>query len=140
MRNTKRSRVLYTDSNYQYMYWEWDFVLHINRFLSAFYLSIKSTPSLVCNGMAGSLPGWERFFEELGGFIRACNRQSGTANQSFAEYALERIETSIRSVSSLVDHIENATPNSSVESTVLESYSSKLSELLSCLRELSLQW
>ena len=44
--------------------------------------------------MAYSLPGWERFFEELASFVRACDRQSGTANQSFAEYALERIQTS----------------------------------------------
>ena len=49
--------------------------------------------------MANSLLGWERFFEELTEFIRTCNRQSGTANQSFAEYALERIQTAIQSVS-----------------------------------------
>lgn len=90
--------------------------------------------------MAYSLPGWERFFEELGTFVHACNRQSGSANQPFSEYALERIETSILSVTSLLHHIENATPNSSAEYTVLESYSSKLNELLSCLRELSRQW
>lgn len=76
--------------------------------------------------MVYPLLGWERFFEELTTFIRVCNRQSGTANQSFAEYALERIQTSILSVSS---HIESATPNSDGESTVLKSYSSKLSEL-----------
>ena len=90
--------------------------------------------------MAYSLPGWERFFEELGTFVRACNRQSGSANQPFSEYALELIETSILSVTSLLHHIENATPNSSAESIVLESYSSKLNELLSCLWELSRQW
>lgn len=90
--------------------------------------------------MANSLLGWERFFEELAEFIRSCNRQSGTANQSFAEYALERIQTAIQSVSSLLHHIESATPNSDDESTVLERYSTKLSELQSCLRELSRQW
>ena len=90
--------------------------------------------------MAYSLLGWERFFEELAAFIRACNRQSGTANQSFTEYALDRIQTSIQSVSSLVHHIDHATPNNDTESAVLENYSTKLSELLSCLRELSRQW
>ena len=43
-------------------------------------------------------------------------------------------------MTSLLRHIENATPNSNAESTVLESYLSKLSELLSCFRELSQQW
>ena len=90
--------------------------------------------------MAHSLIGWERFFDELAAFIRACDRQSGTANLSFAEYALERIQTSIQSVSSLLHHIENATPNNDTESTVLENYSMKLNELRSCLRELAQQW
>ena len=90
--------------------------------------------------MAYSLLGWERFFEELAAFIRTCDRQSGTANQSFSEYALERIQTSILSVSSLVHHIDHASPNSDAESAVFEDYSTKLTELLSCLRELSQQW
>ena len=89
--------------------------------------------------MAYSLLGWERFFKELVAFIRTCNRLSGTANQSFTEYALDRIQTSIQSVSSLVYHINHATPNNHTESAVLENYSTKLSELLSCLRELSWQ-
>ena len=90
--------------------------------------------------MAYSLLGWERFFEELAAFIRTCDQQSGTANQYFSEYALERIQTSILSVSSLVHYIDRATPNSDAESAVLEDYSTKLTELLSCLRELSQQW
>ena len=90
--------------------------------------------------MANSLLGWERFFEELTEFIRTCNRQSGTANQSFAEYALERIQTGIQSVSALLDRFESATPNSDDESTVLERYSTSLGELRSCLRELSREW
>ena len=90
--------------------------------------------------MANSLLGWERFFEELTEFIRTCNRQSGTANQSFAEYALERIQTAIQSVSALLDRFESATPNSEDKSTVLERYSTSLGELRSCLRELSREW
>ena len=87
--------------------------------------------------MAYSLLGWERFFEELAAFIRTCDRQSGTANQSFSEYALERIQTSILSLSSLVHHIDHASPNSDAESAVFEDYLTKLTELLSCRRELS---
>ena len=73
-------------------------------------------------------------------FISACNRESETANQSFTDYALDWVKTSIQSVSSLVHHIDHATPNNDTESAVLENYSTKLSELLSSLRELSRQW
>ena len=37
--------------------------------------------------------GCERFFEELASFSRDINRQVGTANESYCEYAVERLET-----------------------------------------------
>lgn len=43
-------------------------------------------------------------------------------------------------VLSLLHHIESATPNSDDESTVLERYSIKLSELWSCLRLVSMSY
>ena len=46
--------------------------------------------------------GWERFFEELAAFLRDLNRQAGTANESYCEYAVERLEICLQSVSSLV--------------------------------------
>ena len=53
--------------------------------------------------MAASLLGWERFFNELETFVRACEIQSGSANRAFTEYALERLQTGIRSVSSFLE-------------------------------------
>ena len=47
--------------------------------------------------------GWERFFGELDAFMRLAERQEGTANGSFAEYVVERLETCMRNVSVLVN-------------------------------------
>ena len=89
---------------------------------------------------SNSLLGWTRFFNELDAFNRACEIQSGSANRAFTEYSLERLQTGIRSVSSVLDNIKNATPTNATETSVYEDYSGKLSDLLSCLRELSQEW
>ena len=59
---------------------------------------------------SNSLLGWTRFFNELDAFNRACEIQSGSANRAFTEYALERLQTGIRSVSSVLDNIKMPPP------------------------------
>ena len=64
-----------------------------------------------CNRMASSedylLWGWSRFFEELSSFLQVTDRQTGIANQAFSEYVLERLETSVMSVSALIRHLQS---------------------------------
>ena len=55
--------------------------------------------------------GWERFFEELESFLRDLNRQIGLANRLYSEYAVERLEVCIHSVSSLVDLLHSRSPS-----------------------------
>jgi len=43
--------------------------------------------------------------------MRLAELQEGTANESFAEYVVERLETCIRNVSVLVEHLRAATDN-----------------------------
>ena len=49
---------------------------------------------LVCK-MEHVILGWERFFEELAAFIRDLNRQAGVANESYCEYACERLALAV---------------------------------------------
>ena len=88
--------------------------------------------------MAGQniFSGWERFFEELSSFLRFAERQEGTSNESFSEYVVERLETCIQNVSTLVDHLRAST-NDQEASTTAAHYSALLAELLQCLQRLS---
>ena len=54
---------------------------------------------------AANLSGWELFFEEVSSFVRSLHRQGESANEAFSEYAVERLEMCIRSVSALIHHL-----------------------------------
>ena len=82
--------------------------------------------------------GWERFFEELSSFLRFAERQQ-LANESFAEYVLERLEACIQSVSVLIDNLRAPTSNQQA-SAIAAHYSTLLAELLECLQRLSQEW
>ena len=69
-------------------------------------------------------------FSELEAIVRACELQSGSADRAFIDYALERLQTSIRSVSSLLDAI----------APKLLFMKKILSNLILCPRELSQEW
>ncbi len=53
--------------------------------------------------------GWERFFEELSAFLRLAERQEGTANESFADYDVQRFERCILNVSAQIEHLRAPT-------------------------------
>ena len=82
--------------------------------------------------------GWERFFDKLASFLRELNRQNGVANESYCEYAVERLEVCIHSVSALL----RSTPGSATDDVtdVAAHYSVQLAELLQCLRGLYNEW
>ena len=78
------------------------------------------------------------FFEELESFLRDLNRQIGLANRLYSEYAVERLEVCIHSVSSLVDLLHSRSPSET--STDVVQLSVQLAELLQCLRRIFLKW
>ena len=78
--------------------------------------------------------GWERFFEELASFLRDINRQTGIANESYCEYAVERLETCIHSVSTLIHQLRSRPAHVTDDvAGVTACYSVQLAELLQCL-------
>ena len=85
--------------------------------------------------------GWERFFDELESFLRDISRQAGTANESYCEYAVERLEICIHSVSSLLHQLRTRPAHvTDHEAGVAAHYSVQLAELLQCLRRLYGEW
>ena len=53
----------------------------------------------ITSGDAGDVHGpwgWTQFFLELSNFLESLERQYGIANQSFAEYAVNRLSLSLR--------------------------------------------
>ena len=88
-----------------------------------------------------SLWGWEWFFDELAAFMRDLNRQVGCANESYCEYAVERLEICIQSVSSPIDHLRTRPAHiNESDTSVAARYSVHLTELLQCLRGLYMEW
>ena len=90
--------------------------------------------------------GWEAFFEEVDTFLGSASRQYGTANESFSEHVVERLQPCIINISTLQDHLLHASDAwitgqpSEEDLVVIEHYSSLLSELLEVLRGISHQW
>ena len=90
-----------------------------------------------------ALWGWERFFEELTLFLHSAERQFGIANEAYAQYVLERLQTSVMNVQLLREHLIHPPTQwqpSEQESEVLAYYSAQMAELLDCLRGIALRW
>ena len=51
--------------------------------------------------------GWEVFFDEIAVFLRESGRQFGNCSENYANYAIERLEICIITVSCLKAHLEN---------------------------------
>ena len=85
--------------------------------------------------------GWNRFFEEMGSFIRDLNRRTGDASETYCEYALDRLEICIGSLSALVELLKSRPASVSGEGArIAAHYSSQITDLLQCLQKLYLQW
>ena len=96
--------------------------------------------------------GWERFFEELLTFVQDADRQASTANQAYSEYALERLQISIVSVSDVLNHryttriylwlnhLRSIPPSGDQQAQVVDYFCCELSALLRCLRDIAQQW
>ena len=77
--------------------------------------------------------GWVPFFDEMESFVRELSRQAGVSNESYCEYAVERLETCIRSLSSLVNLFQSRPPLAD-DAIIVAQYSVQLVELLQCFR------
>ena len=53
------------------------------------------------------LLGWEAFFDKIAVFLYESGRQFGNCSENFANYAIERLEICIITVSRLKAHLEN---------------------------------
>ena len=51
--------------------------------------------------------GWSRFFEELGRVISESQRQLGIANEEFVEYIVNKLETGLRNINSILEVLRN---------------------------------
>ena len=55
-----------------------------------------------------TVTGWDIYFEELTSFLRKYERQEGSANERFAEYAIERLEVCYRTLSQVEYNMEES--------------------------------
>ena len=64
------------------------------------------------------------------------------ANEQFSEYVIERLETTMASVSSLIEHLRAnaAIVTESDIVSVATHYSAMFAELLECLRGIYIEW
>ena len=88
--------------------------------------------------------GWEQYFEELSTFICSLGRgRIAYANESYTEYVLDRLTTCISTISRLIDYIQSAMEAVELEedeSEAIDILQSQLSQLLDCVREISIEW
>lgn len=93
---------------------------------------------------ASTLWGWEQYFEELSTFICSLGRGRITyANENYTEYVLDRLTTCVSTLSRLVDYIQSAMESVVLEddeTETLDTLQSQLSQLLDCVREISVEW
>ena len=93
---------------------------------------------------AAALPGWETFFEEIEAFLTSLQQQAGNASETFFRYAIERLEVCIVNISRLLTLLRAPLPagvdQQQQDAAIVVEYCSHLSQLLQCLRVISLEW
>ena len=50
--------------------------------------------------------GWETLFQELNSFLRDADRHLGNATVNYAQYVVDRLEITVRTISQLKEHME----------------------------------
>lgn len=84
--------------------------------------------------------GWERFFMELSSFLCEAERQRGNANQCYSEYVLEHLQTSLLSLSALMNHLRTAVTSNNQQAAVSARYYSEIADLVVCVHQIASQW
>lgn len=85
----------------------------------------------------GDLLGWQTFFDELGRFLQASGRELGSATASYANYAIERLETCIISLALVVDTLDEAVRRGN---RTLDTYVEKVHQVLEICRRMSVMY
>ena len=67
-------------------------------------------------------------------------RQRETANEAYSEYVLQHLQTSLLSLSALMDHLHTSVHVNDQQAVVCAHYYSEMAELVVCFREIALQW
>ena len=94
-------------------------------------------------GMAegNSLWRWESFFEEVESFIVSAERRYEHANEQYAQFVVERMQTVIRSIRGIRDHLHSTDIILTLSEThVVRQYVSYLDELVQNCRILAHTW
>ncbi len=86
------------------------------------------------------LLGWETFFEELGSFMQYSCRNFYSASDSYANYAVERLEVCIIALNALKENLEETTESDSTDGEIVGRYLEEVVEMLSICRTLSVKW
>ena len=85
--------------------------------------------------------GWEAFFDKIAVFLRESGRQFGNCSENFANYAIERLEIFIITVSRLKAHLENGAVLVQPQyHEVVTGYKNSMESLVTYLRSLSGEW
>ncbi len=90
--------------------------------------------------------GWSTFFIEVGEVFDSCHCQNqiGTANQSFVNYIIERLENGLRNLDPISETLCMALePENELEveeQEVISTYREMVDELASCIRSLLCYW
>ena len=90
--------------------------------------------------------GWSVFFDSIKSFLRDLRRKFGLCNLRYVEYALERLDICLGSVSLVIDVFNEALGTTehgeedSSELQILLFYRGQLEELVLCLQQIAVEW
>ena len=84
--------------------------------------------------------GWRSFFDQISQFLGELQHHFGTANERYAQYAVERLEVCIANVRDLRHHLNHHGPADEESRVVIEQYDTQLAELLYCMEKLCDKW
>ena len=84
--------------------------------------------------------GWRSFFEQITHFLNELQRHFGTANESYALYAVERLKVCVANVCDLKYHFTHGPITGEVNRVIIDQYNTQLTELLHCMEALCDKW
>ena len=90
--------------------------------------------------------GLDCVFDNIKSFLRDLSRKFGLCNLRYAEYAVERLEICLGSVSLVIDQFNDAlqdhssTNQNEEETQILLFYRGQLEELTVCMQQIAIEW
>lgn len=84
--------------------------------------------------------GWRSFFDQITHFLEDLQRHFGVANESYTQYAVERLELCIVNVRDLQYHLTHHEAVDEELRIIIEQYDTQLIELLHCMKGLYDLW